>query len=238
MNREQPNVLIVDAVCLCGKSLSGIDNSLDVIESFIELADIAGIQFNGLYAGVDTTDKSERLRQKGSTYKANRHQDEMSEWEQLKGEAKLIKTLLKANFSIIEPLDKLDAFRYEADDMIASLAAQITRDHDVTAYVLTRDKDLAIIQSDECQVFYHTKGGFIDAVTYVNSHFGIPTSQLAHYLAIVGDSADNWGGIKGIGHVKYHKRMKEGAKFLEVSEMFIEDAMILVSPKSTIPIAI
>ena len=233
------NVLIVDAVCLCGKSLAGIEYSLEIIESFIELADLASIQFNGLYAGVDTTDKSERLRQKDSTYKANRPQDGTTEWEKRNGEAKLIKALGKANFSIIKPLDKLDAFRYEADDMIASLATQLTTfNKTVTAYILTRDKDLAIIQSDACQVFYHTKDGFVDAVTYVESHFGIPTSQLAHYLAIVGDSADNWGGIKGIGHVKYHKRMKESAEFPEVTKKFIEDAMSLVSPKSTIPIDI
>lgn len=86
---------------------------------------------------------------------------------------------------------------YEADDVIASLAATI----EAPVHVLSADKDL-------CQLFEYENFRIIDTKTkdlldesYLIEKFGVSATMFVDYQAIVGDTTDNVSGIPGIGKV-------------------------------------
>lgn len=88
---------------------------------------------------------------------------------------------------------------YEADDIIGSLATQIT------------DREIVIISSDKdlCQFVRDGHVRIYDAMKQKNMYekdvlekFGVGVSQVRDYLAIVGDTSDNIPGISGFGPKK------------------------------------
>lgn len=86
---------------------------------------------------------------------------------------------------------------YEADDVIASIAATIKS----PVHVLSADKDL-------CQLFEYENFRIIDTKTkelldesYLIEKFLVPATMFVDYQAIVGDTTDNVSGIPGIGKV-------------------------------------
>jgi 5'-3' exonuclease len=88
----------------------------------------------------------------------------------------------------------------EADDALASaahLAAQIPRVHKVVIW--TPDKDLAqsVVGDRVVQVTRRTNEVRDEAG--VVERFGVPPPLIPDYLALVGDSADGYPGIAGIG---------------------------------------
>ena len=87
--------------------------------------------------------------------------------------------------------------RYEADDLIGSLA-QLHRRAGQAIVILTADKDLAqLIRSDD-QWWSFATG---QQLSYKNliKKFGLRPEQIADQLAIAGDKVDNIPGIPGIG---------------------------------------
>jgi 5'-3' exonuclease len=88
----------------------------------------------------------------------------------------------------------------EADDALAGaahLAAQIPRVHKTVIW--TPDKDLAqsVIGDRVVQVTRRTNE--VRDEDGVTTKFGVSPAQIPDYLALVGDSADGYPGIKGIG---------------------------------------
>jgi 5'-3' exonuclease len=88
----------------------------------------------------------------------------------------------------------------EADDALASAAALAEKDARVEkACIWTPDKDLAqcVRGTRVVQVDRRTKA--IRDAEGVRAKFGVPPELIPDYLALVGDSADGYPGISGIG---------------------------------------
>lgn len=92
----------------------------------------------------------------------------------------------------------------ESDDLLAAQAVALAKQgHDVL--IVSSDKDFAQIVSPRIKILlpppsanpklgwrYRDEAGVLEK-------FGVPPSQIADYLALVGDSSDNIPGISGVG---------------------------------------
>lgn len=102
----------------------------------------------------------------------------------------------------------------ESDDLLAAQAVALAAEgHDVL--IVSSDKDFAQIVNDRIKILlpppsanpklgwrYRDEAG-------VREKFGVPPSQVAAYLALVGDTSDNIPGIPGVGP-------KTAAKWLQL----------------------
>jgi DNA polymerase I len=92
----------------------------------------------------------------------------------------------------------------ESDDLLAAEAVTLAREgHEVL--IVSSDKDFAQIVDERIKIMQpppsaNPKLGWrlLDAAG-VQDKFGVPPSQIAHYLALVGDTSDNIPGIDGVG---------------------------------------
>ena len=90
----------------------------------------------------------------------------------------------------------------EADDALASAAALASKDSRVQKVCIwTPDKDLAQCVQGERIVQMDRKGNKIRDAAGVREKFGIEPALIPDYLALVGDAADGYPGIAGIGAV-------------------------------------
>ena len=89
---------------------------------------------------------------------------------------------------------------YEADDALASAAAEAARDDHVKQVIIcTPDKDLGqcvvgtrIVQLDRRRDILRDEAGVV-------AKFGVKPQSIPDYLAVVGDSADGFPGVSGWG---------------------------------------
>jgi 5'-3' exonuclease len=89
---------------------------------------------------------------------------------------------------------------FEADDALASAAAMAARDPRVDRVVIcTPDKDLAQCVSGTRVVQLHRRTRITLDEAGVIAKFGVPPSSIPDYLALVGDSADGYPGLRGWG---------------------------------------
>lgn len=90
----------------------------------------------------------------------------------------------------------------EADDALASAAWIAAADERVEKVCIwTPDKDLAQCVRDERVVQVDRKSKAIRDEAGVRAKFGVAPALIADYLALVGDAADGYPGIAGIGSV-------------------------------------
>ncbi|MGA3036799.1 MAG: 5'-3' exonuclease H3TH domain-containing protein [Vulcanimicrobiaceae bacterium] len=88
----------------------------------------------------------------------------------------------------------------EADDALASAAAIAARDARVQKVCIwTPDKDLAQCVRGERVVQVDRRSKTIRNADGVRAKFGVDPELIPDYLALVGDSADGYPGITGIG---------------------------------------
>ena len=88
----------------------------------------------------------------------------------------------------------------EADDALASAAAFAADDRRVEKVCIwTPDKDLAQCVRDDRIVQVDRRSKVIRDADGVVAKFGIPPELIPDYLALVGDAADGYPGIAGIG---------------------------------------
>lgn len=87
--------------------------------------------------------------------------------------------------------------RYEADDLIATLAAQLPR-KTASIVVATNDKDLAQLVDERTSIFDAAKDERYDAAR-VRERFGVHPGQIPDYLGLAGDAVDNIPGVRGVG---------------------------------------
>ena len=90
----------------------------------------------------------------------------------------------------------------EADDALASAARIASADRAVQKVCIwTPDKDLAQCVVADRVVQVDRKAKTIRDEAGVRAKFGVPPSLIPDYLALVGDAADGYPGIAGIGAV-------------------------------------
>jgi 5'-3' exonuclease len=88
----------------------------------------------------------------------------------------------------------------EADDALASAAALASKDSRVQKVCIwTPDKDLSQCVRDDRIVQVDRRGKVIRNADGVHAKFGVMPALIPDYLALVGDSADGYPGIPGIG---------------------------------------
>ncbi len=87
-----------------------------------------------------------------------------------------------------------------ADDALASAAHLAARDSQVEKVCIwTPDKDLAQCVSGDRVVQVDRRSGEIRNDARVLAKFGVPPAFIPDYLALVGDAADGYPGVPGIG---------------------------------------
>jgi len=117
--------------------------------------------------------------------------------EDIKTAVPYIKKLLEGfNIPVIE------APGYEADDVIGTIAKQAEKEG-FTVYMMTPDKDFAQLVSEQVMMYKPGRGGGPPEVlgpAEVREKFLVERSeQVIDILALMGDSADNIPGARGIG---------------------------------------
>ncbi|HRX16466.1 MAG TPA: DNA polymerase I [Spirochaetota bacterium] len=89
---------------------------------------------------------------------------------------------------------------FEADDILGSVAQQYSDECQV--YLVTGDKDAYQLVNDSVKIYANSKG-VSEFIIYdeeaVKEKLGVTPEQVVDYMALVGDSADNVPGVKGIG---------------------------------------
>lgn len=99
---------------------------------------------------------------------------------------------------------------YEADDCIGTLARQNATENQMI--ILTGDHDLLQLVDTNIQVAIMKKGqGNYEIFDYENfySKKGINPNQIVDLKGLMGDSSDNYPGVKGIGEKTAFKLLKE-----------------------------
>jgi DNA polymerase-1 len=86
---------------------------------------------------------------------------------------------------------------YEADDLIATLAAR-ARGAGFDVVIVASDKDLLQLVGQGVTVWNPSKDVRLDAAG-VEAVFGVPPERVCDVLALMGDSVDNVPGVPGIG---------------------------------------
>ena len=123
-------------------------------------------------------------------YKANREKAP----EDLHAQVPYIEEILQAMGIKILQEDGI-----EADDLIATLARTCS-ETDRNCYIVSGDKDLLQLVDERVSMLRPDKGQYRNiGPTEVTSEYGINAEQIVDYLALIGDSADNIPGVKGIG---------------------------------------
>ncbi len=89
---------------------------------------------------------------------------------------------------------------FEADDALAAATALALKDPSVEQVVIcTPDKDLAqCVQGSRVVQLIRRTGVTIDEAGII-AKFGVPPASIPDYLALVGDSADGYPGLRGWG---------------------------------------
>lgn len=98
---------------------------------------------------------------------------------------------------VVWPMDEL-----EADDALASAAHLAAADARVDKVCIwTPDKDLAQCVREDRVVQIDRRANVIRDAEGVRKKFGVTPALIPDFLALVGDSADGYPGIRGIGKI-------------------------------------
>ncbi len=125
-----------------------------------------------------------------SEYKANREKAP----EDLHAQVPFIEEILEAMGVKVLRQDGL-----EADDIIATLA-RVCSEAERNCYIVSGDKDLLQLVDERVSMLRPDKGKYRNiGPSEVVNEYGIKAEQVIDYLALIGDSADNIPGVKGIG---------------------------------------
>ncbi|MFY9089132.1 DNA polymerase I [Arcobacter aquimarinus] len=97
---------------------------------------------------------------------------------------------------------------FEADDIVASIAHD-AKQKDLEVRIVSHDKDLyQLIDDDKVYLFDPTKKVIINEDKCFEK-YGVHPSQFTDYQSLLGDSADNIPGVKGIGAKTAEALIKE-----------------------------
>jgi 5'-3' exonuclease len=98
----------------------------------------------------------------------------------------------------------------EADDALASAARAATEDDEVQQVCIwTPDKDLAqCVRGDRVVQVLRRARTILDAAG-VKAKYGVPPERIPDFLALVGDAADGYPGIAGIGRTGAARLIQE-----------------------------
>jgi DNA polymerase-1 len=89
--------------------------------------------------------------------------------------------------------------RFEADDIIASMAVSWTQKFG-NVYISSNDFDFVQMVSDKIYLIRSVQGKLINCdERFIKQKFNIKPDQYVEYLSMVGDKTDNIAGVTGVG---------------------------------------
>ena len=99
---------------------------------------------------------------------------------------------------------------YEADDIVGTIVKMTEEDKDFASVIVSSDKDLLQLISDETEVKLLKQSGFIryNHQTFVED-YKIEPIRMIDFKALMGDASDNIPGVKGIGEKTALKLLQE-----------------------------
>ncbi|NQU19580.1 DNA polymerase I [bacterium] len=114
--------------------------------------------------------------------------------DDLKTQIPLIREVISAyNFRMIEKEG------FEADDIIATFANK-AEEKGLEVIIVTSDKDMLQLVDNKINVYNPYKGeGLYFNTKEVEEQFGVKPKNIVDLLSLMGDSADNIPGVKGVG---------------------------------------
>ena len=100
---------------------------------------------------------------------------------------------------------------YEADDIIGTFAEKCNNNKDYDALIVSSDKDLLQLITDEVTVKLLKQQGYImmDKKEFKNTYELDDPKRMVDLKALMGDSSDNIPGVKGIGEKTAINLLKE-----------------------------
>lgn len=104
-------------------------------------------------------------------------------------------------------IPSLEVPRYEADDLIGTLA-KIASEKKMEVVIVSGDKDFAQLIKPGIVMYDTMKETKIDEAGVLEK-WGVHANQFCDYLAIVGDSSDNIPGVAGLGPKGAQKLLNE-----------------------------
>jgi len=115
--------------------------------------------------------------------------------EELLSQFPILEEALTAMGVVVWPM-----IEFEADDALASAAARAAQDEGVRQVIIcTPDKDLAQCVSGTKVVQCDRRRNIVRDETGIIAKFGVGPKSIPDYLAVVGDSADGYPGVRGWG---------------------------------------
>ncbi|RXK14343.1 DNA polymerase I [Halarcobacter mediterraneus] len=96
---------------------------------------------------------------------------------------------------------------YEADDVIASIAKD-AKEKNLEVRVVSHDKDLYQLIGDDVYLFDPIKKTVVNEEKCFDK-YGVTPAQFTDYQSLLGDSADNVPGVKGVGAKTAEALIKE-----------------------------
>jgi 5'-3' exonuclease len=116
--------------------------------------------------------------------------------------------------------------RYEADDIIATLARQ-SQQNGKSVAIVTRDKDLGQLLKNKDDFLWGYAADKRIYTANANEYFGVNSEQILDYLSLVGDSVDDIPGVPGIGKKTAINLLQ---KFGSIMKMFEDLSAVADSP--------
>ena len=177
-----------------------------------------GFPTNGLYGLVNMLNKIINEENptyimvafdKGKTFRHEKYTDykggRMATPDELKMQFPVAKELVKAMGINYYEIDN-----YEADDIIGTFAEKCNNNKDFDAVIISSDKDLLQLITDEVEVKLLKTSGSIRMTReeFINT-YGIEPKRMVDLKALMGDASDNIPGVKGIGEKTAISLLKE-----------------------------
>jgi DNA polymerase-1 len=92
---------------------------------------------------------------------------------------------------------------FEADDVIGTIVAETENTKNLEVIIASGDMDMLQLLDENRVEVYRMRKGITDLVFYTTDtfkkEFGFPSTSLADYKGLRGDTSDNIKGVKGIG---------------------------------------
>ena len=116
------------------------------------------------------------------------------------------------------PIKILSLDGVEADDIIAFLSKELTKDKKNKAYIVSSDNDFLQLVDENISMYRSVEKEFVNPKS-VKEKYGVYPHNFLLYKTLMGDSSDKVGGVKGLGKGKFDKLFSE---VLELEKLSME----------------
>lgn len=106
------------------------------------------------------------------------------------------------------PIKILSLDKVEADDIIAFLSTETTKNQKTKAYIVSSDKDFLQLVDDQITVYSAIEKEFYTPKK-VKEKYNIESYNFLTYKILMGDGSDKIAGVKGLGPKKLSKMFPE-----------------------------